>query len=250
MESFWAYMAQNNAKELLHSIPSPNYLDLQHPYHRYPIVGLDELIGPLPAGFRNLALQYRLSVPVMTLVNRVVTSSRYINQIEGCLGGLSSGIPNAANMQETEYAVRLLACTDLTLVERSVCIGILTSILDRTRTERFSPLYIQHMRYHAEELCLWQDMFEDSDRDLAEFYLWVAIDIAGTMMPPKIPSLPRDYEDDARFKLLMVVMQKYGHLSWIQALEILEKFIAEPRGVESWHNSWKLGLKHIHEIHP
>ncbi|KIW69955.1 hypothetical protein PV04_02267 [Phialophora macrospora] len=250
MESFWAYMAKNNTKELLHSIPSPSYLDLQHPYHRYPVAGLDELISPLPAGFRALALHYRLSVPVMTLVNRVVTSSRYINQVEGRFGAVSPGPPNAANMQETEYAVRLLACTDLTLVERSVCIGMLTSILDRTRTERFSPLYIQHMRYHAEELCLWQDMFEDRDRDLAEFYLWVAIDIAGTMMPPKIPFLPRDYKEDARFRLLMVVMQKYGHLGWTQALAILEKFIAEPRGVESWHNSWKLGVKHMDEMHP
>lgn len=80
--------------------------------------------------------------------------------------------------------MRLPACTDLTLIERALCIGILISILDSTRTERFSPHYLEHMKHHAEELCLWQDKFEDTD--FAEFYLWAAFDIAGTMLPPNL----------------------------------------------------------------
>lgn len=48
--------------------------------------------------------------------------------------------------------MRLPACTDLTLIERALCIGILISILDSTRTERFGPHYLEHMKHHAEEL--------------------------------------------------------------------------------------------------
>ena len=244
MESFWAYMVKNNLKQRPASVPSPDYLDLQHPYHRNPIVGLDQLIAPLPSGFRSLAFNYRMSVPVITLINHVITKGRYINQLEDCAEGSSHGTFNATSLQETEYTARLLASTDLTLIERSICIGILISILDRTRTERFSALYMQHMQLHAEELCQWQDIFEDTD--LADFYLWAAIGIAGNMMPPKTPFLTPKYKEDKRFKLLMVAMQKYGHLSWEDVLDILKKFIAEPRCVESWHNAWKLGLQHLH----
>jgi len=200
------------------------------------------LIAPLPSGFRNLVLNYRLSVPVITLIHRCQTKAQYIDQIDAS----SSGVLNAMNLQETEYAVRLLACTDLTVIERAICIGMLISILDSTRTERFSQLYVGHMQHHAEELCLWQAMFEDND--LFEFYLWAAMDIAGTMLPPKMPSLSPNYMSDKRFKLLMVVMKRYEYLGWSEVLKVCRQFFAKPRCVESWYNSWQLGLKHLHEL--
>lgn len=109
-----------------------------------------------------------------------------------------------------------------------------------------SALYLQQMQHHAEELCLWEGIFEETD--LAEFDLWAAIDIVGTMLPPKILSLPRSYKDNKLFKLLIILMQKYGHLDWGDGFNIVPKFIAEPRCIESWHNSWRLGLKHLQDV--
>lgn len=243
MESFCAYLAQNIAGEDRWSISQPDYLTLRHPYHRPPITGLDQLTSPLPAGFRSLVFNYRLSVPVITLINRVVTEERYISQIVSCQSDQSSWTPNGANMQEAEYAARLLASTDLTLVERSVCIGILISTLGRTRTERFSALYIQNIQHHAEELGEWQDMFQAPD--LGDFYLWAAMEISATMMSPNAPVLSSKHQNDSRLKLLMVVMRNYGHMRWDEALEILNKFIVVPRCAEIWHSSWNLGMKHV-----
>jgi hypothetical protein len=233
-------MSKHSPKESDQSLQLSNYLTLEHPYHRLPVTGLDRLIESLPPGFRNLALNYRLSVPVITLISRVTATA---HDIDHYLDPLPSKAPNAANMQETEYAVRLLACTKLTIIERSICMSILVSVLDRTRTERFSGLYLQHLQRHAGELSELQELFEEPD--LSDFYLWAALHIAGTMIPPKVPALSSDYERDKRFQLLMAVMQKYSHLSWADCLTILQSFIPEGRCVESWHNSWKLGLMHI-----
>jgi len=200
-----------------------NNVCLPYPYHRQPIDSLAELIPALPAGFRNLALNYRLSVPVMTLIHRVAIKGESIDQTHQ---QAPTPTINAVNMQEVEYCVRLLTCPDITLLERACCIGLLVAVMDSSRTERFSPYYEQQLQFHSEELVGNRDMFRE-DIDLSEFYVWAAFDIAATIVPPRRGVLSPNYR------------------WWDDVLDIPKKFFSTPRCIESWHNCWELGLDYL-----
>ena len=220
-----------------------NNVCLPYPYHRQPVASLPEMITALPAGFRSLALNYRLSVPVMTLIHRVTIKGEYIDQMHQ---QAPTATINAANMQEVEYCVRLLTCPDITLVERACCIGLLVAVMDSSRTEHFSPYYEQQLQFHSKELLGNREMFRDID--LSEFYVWAAFDIAATMVPPRRAFLSPNYRSDIRFELLLAVLRQSRHLRWDDVLDILNKFFSTPRCIESWHSCWKLGLDYLAQL--
>jgi hypothetical protein len=244
MEGFWAYMSRDQCVDIDLHEPSRSIADFQHPYNRVPIAGLDELISTLPPGFRDLALNYRLSLPVITLISRSTLGALSIDQI----GGGRIDIPNATSMQETEYAARLLACSRLTVIERSICVGIMISIMERTMSERFSSLYTTHIQQHAEELLIWQGHFKAPD--LAELYLWAAMKTIGTLVPTTHSAPAALHEDDSRFELLMSVVQRYSELPWPQVLDLIRKFIVVPKCIKHWQYAWELGLKYSAQGQP
>jgi hypothetical protein len=198
------------------------------------------MIRALPSGFRELTLNYRLSVPVITLLHRVVTKQAYINQVVGIKGAREI---NAANLQEAEYCVRLLACTDLTVIERACCIGVLIAVLGCTRSERFSPLYTQKIRHHSMELLSWQAKFADTD--LADCFLWVSLDLAGTMFPQGHTCVPSKFRNDSRYLLLMATVGRYQHLRWEDVVIIMRRFLWTLPRLQSCHSAWQLGQNEL-----
>jgi hypothetical protein len=193
------------------------------------------MITDLPPGFRNLALNHRLDVPTMTMIHKVKTKAAYINQV----WLTRSGAPDATNLQEAESCATLLTRSDLTVVQRACCIGIMVAIVDCTRSERFSPLYEKQIKHHATELMSWQDLF--TEPDLKEYYLWVCLDIAATLFPPKVDTIADNLETDERFVLLMSLMKKYGPMAWPEVGMVMQKFFWSPPCLESWENAWEFG---------
>ncbi|KIV81687.1 hypothetical protein PV11_03857 [Exophiala sideris] len=241
LERFWAYMSKHS-QTLQGSIAQRHNVSLLEPSHHTPVANFTEMISVLPPGFRTMALNNRLSEPVLTLIHRITTEAEHIIQINPSYG---SSTVNATNMQEAEHCAQLLTSTDLTFIDRASCIGLLVVIMDSSRTERFSGYYDQQLQMHAEEIRLSNEIFQDAD--LSDFYLWVALDIVGTMVPPRRSALPENYQADTRFTLLLAVLRKYGHLSWEEVLAVLKRFFFTARCIESWHNSWELGFRHLNE---
>lgn len=215
-------------------------LDLSYPYNREPIAELGEMISALSSGFRDLTLNYRLSVPVITLLHRVITKQACINQVTRVKSG--RGV-NAANLQEAEYCVRLLACNDLTVVERACCIGILVAVVSCTRSERFSPLYVQQIRHHSMELLSWQSKFVDTD--LAECFLWVSFDLAGTIFPPQTTCINTNPRNDSRYVLLMDTAERFQDLQWEDVVAIMQKFLWTTPRLESCRNAWQFAQNEL-----
>ncbi|KAK4937473.1 hypothetical protein LTR10_021925 [Elasticomyces elasticus] len=241
LERFWAYMSKHS-QTLQASIAQGHNVSLLELSHHTPIANFADMISVLPPGFRTMALNNRLSQPVLTLLHRITTEAEHIIQINPSYG---SSTVNATNMQEAEHCAQLLTSSDLTFIDRASCIGLLVVIMDSSRTERFSGYYDQQLQMHAEEIRLSNEVFQDAD--LSDFYLWVALDIVGTMVPPRRPALPENYQADTRFTLLLAVLQNYGDLSWEEVLTVLKRFFFTARCVESWHNSWELGFRHLNE---
>lgn len=248
LEGFWAYISQNqdnmpNIHQHDQSMSeSLEDLNLSCPYNREPIAELGEMIPALPSGFRDLTLNYRLSVPVITFLHRVVTEQACINQVASVKGVREI---NAANLQEAEYCVRLLACTDLTVIERACCIGVLIAVLGCTRSERFSPLYAQQIRHHSMELLSWQAKFADTD--LAECFLWVSLDLAGTMFPQGQACVPTKVRNDSRYLLLMATAERYQHLQWEDVIITMRRFLWTTSRLHSCHNAWQFGQNELEE---
>ncbi|KAI1608489.1 hypothetical protein EDD36DRAFT_448313 [Exophiala viscosa] len=241
LERFWAYMSKHSQQRDTLTAQRHNAIPPM-PSDRPPIANLEEIASILPPGFRTMAMNNRLSEPVLMLIHRVVTQGEHILQISPSYG--SSSI-NATNMQEAEHCARLLTDSDVTFIDRASCIGLLVVIMDSSRTERLSGYYDQQLQMHAEEIRVSQEMFQDADQ--SDLYLWVALDTVGTMVPPRRPALPENYEADARFELLLAVVQQYRHLSWDEVLTVLKKFFFTARCIESWYNSWTLALRHLGE---
>lgn len=217
-------------------------LDLKCPYNREPITAFGEMISALPSGFRMLALNYRLSVPVITLLHRVITREAYINQVKG-VKGLNE--INATNLQEAEYCARLLAFTDLTVVERACCIGVFTSVLGCTRSERFSPLYVQQIQHHSQELLSWQEKFAGTD--LAECFLWVSLDLAATLFPLGKTNLSETIRTDPRYMLLMAIAQSYESRQWEEVRLAIQRFSWSLVGLESCQTAWRFGQTELEQ---
>ncbi|KAK5055203.1 hypothetical protein LTR84_012952 [Exophiala bonariae] len=241
LEVFWAYMSQNqeNLTILQQSgqlIPARSEdLDLTCPYNREPITDFGEMISALPPGLRELTSDYRLSVPVITLLHRVITREAQINQVESVKGVREV---NATNLQEAEYCARLLAFTDLTTVERACCIGVFTSLLGCTRSERFSPLYVQQIQHHSQELLSWQGKF--ADLDLAECFLWVSLGLVATMFPScKTSQLPGTMETDPRYMLLMAIAQSHQNWLWEEVKVVIQRFSWSTLRLESYQTAWQ-----------
>jgi len=215
-------------------------LDLRYPYNREPIAELGQMISALPSGFRDLTLNYRLSVPVITLLHRVVTKQACINQVISVKRGREV---NAANLQEAEYCVRLLACDDLTVVERVCCIGILIAVVSCTRSERFSPLFVQQVRHHSLELLSWQSKFVDTD--LAGCFLWVSLDLAGTMFPPRTTHINTNPRNDSRYVLLMETAERFHHLQWNDVVTVIQRFLWTAPRLDSCRNAWEFAQNEL-----
>lgn len=83
------------------------------------------MILALPEGFRELALQHRLSISVITLAHRINPLGPFL--AHHSLGAITEKhgkrVPNTENLQQSEYCTRLLASPNLTPLQRAICIS-------------------------------------------------------------------------------------------------------------------------------
>lgn len=203
---------------------------------------LFELIEGLPPGFRRLALNYRLSMPVFTLIYRVVSNKDEVQPPDYESGASEV---NAANHQEWLYCLRLLSDESMTQVERTCCIGLMLTIVDRSHSAGHSPHYRQQIRHHAEELATIEDKFLQDD--LSDMFLWVSLNIVGHVCQKRAleqgSGTGLGLGEDDRIDLLLVLVRRYAALTWDDVLAIMNKFMRAPRQEENWRYAWQMGRK-------
>ena len=221
----------------------------------------------LPPGFRAVALSKtpRLSLPMINLVHRISTIDALLHH--GVPSSLITrhGEPiikkhdNAANLQELEYCLRLLASSELNKLERTICMAILTVLMDCTRSERMSEIWDKQSQANCQ--IVLQVMKDDAEWDSLEgveknCYVWAALNMAGTIVPPRSwnQTWPKDGgRGDARFDLAIRVVREYGRygrgFTWEEIQGMLTAFFWTDGCVESWRNMWGLAVRHLAEQH-
>jgi hypothetical protein len=194
----------------------------------------------IPTGFHPLILAPgTLSTPILTLLYRISTLNGLLNHNLPSASITRGGKPlllssvNASNLQELERCVTLLCQPTLTLLERSICISILTILMICSRSEKMSAVWEQQTQRHSVELLqtlndpvIWGQLNEDEKR----CFLWSSIDLAASLVPPMNwrNTWPSDGgRGDKRLVLAMGVVRKYKN-----------RYAGGLEGV-SWRGNWE-----------
>ncbi|KIV96031.1 hypothetical protein PV10_03613 [Exophiala mesophila] len=245
VESFWTYICTNPPQPEASSPdvqPPPSatadYVDIACPYVRKSSADLFEMIQGLPLGFRRLALNYRRSVPVMALIYGVVSNN---DEIHAPDYESSPSEVNAANHQEWLYCLRLLSDINITPVERTCCIGLMLTIVDRSHSAGHSPHYRQQIRHHAKELSSGKGRF--LQEDVSDMFLWVSLNIVGRDFQKRAQEQGSGLGEDDKIELLLVLVRRHAALKWDDVLARMNNFIPAPRQEGDWRYAWQLGHK-------
>lgn len=215
-----------------------------------PVADLMERISTLPSGFACLALNHQLSGGVIDLLCRIVSQQDHINAM---FTAGSAGDVNGANLEEIENCMRLLGRSDLTLIERVCCMGVVIRLTDPGRLSgKISAIYVQEVQRHATNVLGWQRAF--SEPDLSDCFLWLAMCMAATMFPPQGGPLPSRFRDDSRFTLLMAVARQYEGMAWGDVLKLLHRFFTIEAWLVSWAEAWRIAEEELRgqneDLHP
>ena len=154
----------------------------------------------------------------------------------------SAGDVNGANLEEIETCMRLLGRSDLSLIERVCCMGVMIRLTDPGRLSgRISAIYEEEVKRHAEGVLGWQVAFEE-DEDLMQCFLWLAMCMAVTMVSPKGGGLVGGVREDARFRLLMAVARWYHRegVEWDEVKRILDGFFTIDEWWDGWERMWRM----------
>ena len=226
LEAFWTYICSQPQllKEPITCQPLTDS-SITCPFNRCtPPDDMGRVLSELPPGIAVLACQHRLSVPVISLVHRVNMFDSWITHLDFPTpritrhgqqhydrSRLKNGklVFNASNLQELEYAARLLGTPGLTYVERVCCIAMLIVCISSTRSEQNSAINMEHIQSLADELL--KAPLDENDPFATHLYIWVSLNLARTMLPgtatEQMEAFPMKGgqwdEADKRFKLAL-----------------------------------------------
>lgn len=256
IESFWGYISRDenvqseSGQEDSENPPRLRGDEMRNRHDSEPVADLVERISTLPSGFACLALNQQLSSGVIDLLCRIVSQQDHINAM---FTAGSAGDVNGANLEEIENCMRLLGRSDLTLIERVCCMGVVIRLTDPGRLSgKISAIYVQEVQRHATIVLGWQMAF--SEPGLSECFLWLAMCMAATMFPSQRGILPRRFRDDSRFTLLMAVARQHEGMAWDDVLETLKGFFTIEEWLASWAQAWRIAEEELQgqseDLHP
>ena len=261
LESFWAYLSQQ--PHLLQgqsaiSATAGAKIDLTPTLHSVgPIPAVEEMLPRLPAGFRVLAEQRRLGRSLVYLIHQI---SAYDLSLQHAVPtylihrGAVRKVTNfktpdnrevtvASNLHFCEQLASLLATSELNSLEKVFCIGAFIVLLGSARTEQLSPIYFTQLQHHAGELL--EIAMDENDPVAADLVAWSIFNVASTLVPSKLSSLPNNYQDDVRFALTVKVVTHFSATrTWDDMQRALQRFIWNDGCGSSWKHVWDLGLEH------
>ena len=223
VETFWQYI-----RSTIWPIAEPetpiteevSVLDDQ----RSPDEDIDAVLSKIPRGIAALAAAGRLRPAVVSLVQHVKAFDDWICHLDfphpsGTKNGsqfydkarLKGGKLsfNASNLQEMEYAVRLLGIPDLSELEKSVVYAMLIVCMSSTRSEQNSAVNQRHIQHLAGELL--KCPLDEEDPLATHLYIWIYLNLARTMVPgnprEQLESFPEHsaelYSGDKRLDLAL-----------------------------------------------
>lgn len=223
------------------------------------------MMSYLPSGLQALCFgdSPRISLPVMTLLHRISTIdgllSHHLPSIRSTRHGrlIRQESLNASNLQELEHWVRMLAEPGLSKLERATCVAMLNLLMDSSRSEQLSEVWLKQLQLECEPLLDTFDNAEEweaMDQDERNWFIWVVIDIAGSMVPPR--SFNQRWpgqggRGDKRLELAVRVVEEYGAKgkgwSWEELQDMLTQFFWTDGCVLSWKNVWELACRYVEE---
>ena len=261
LESFWAYLSHQPhllQGQIVMSVTPAAMINVSSTFRRAdPVPPVEEMLPHLPAGFRALAEQRRLGGSLLHLIHHI---AEYDLSLQHAVpthlthrGGVRKfanfktpdgrKVTVASNLHFCEQLAKLLATSELNLLEKVFCIGAFIVLLGSAQTEQFSPIYFTQLQHHAGELL--EIPLDENDPAATDLVAWTIFNVVSTMVPSRLSVLPDNYQDDLRFALTVKVV---GHFSatrtWEDMQTALRMFIWSDACVSGWRDVWDLGMEH------
>jgi hypothetical protein len=219
------------------------------------------MLSYLPAGLQALSFgeHRKISLPVATMIHRISVTDGLLNHSLPSPRAARNGKPirrdalNATNLQEVEHLALLLVDPTLNTLEHATCVAMLNLLMDSSRSEQLSEVWLKRIQVECDSLL---EIFNDIEQrrrmneDELSWFAWVAIDIAGSMVPPRSfcerwPA--QGGRGDRRLDLAVKVYEIYGPAgrdwTWEQMRGMLKQFFWTDGCVLSWKHVWELAQK-------
>jgi hypothetical protein len=261
LEGLWAYLCQQRKEDEfeisvlpLQAVPDDQLASALKDYS--PSV---DILALLPPGYHRLAKQNRLSMAVISLLAMLGRYDMHLHHdppagglkregrcIEPIIFRTRRGAPvrNAANLSAVEAIVRILLQPSLAYVERMLCNGLLFLCLDMTRAEKRSHIYNRQIEGLFEQML--DAPFDDNDPAATNLYAWMCTEAAASMLPPRVESIPKNFKDDTRFKLMMKVVRHFSTRTSVEEFcNTMKTFVYADHCVVAMVNAWNIGLSHM-----
>jgi hypothetical protein len=220
------------------------------------------MLSYLPAGLQALSFgeHRKISLPVATMIHRISVTDGLLNHSLPSSRAARNGKPirqdalNATNLQELEHLALLLVDPSLNTLERATCVALLNLLMDSTRSEQLSEVWLEQIQLECDSLL---GLFNDTEQmrqmneDELSWLTWVAMDIAGSMVPPRSfrgrwPA--HGGRGDRRLDLAVKVYEMYGPAgrdwTWDQMRGMLKQFFWTDGCILSWKHVWELCQKY------
>ena len=155
---------------------------------------------------------------------------------------------NTCNLQLLEQAISLLSTEQLPALDRVVAISILDLLIDITRVEKLSTIWLQHRDERCLELIqLCEVNLKIWDQDELDCWAWAAIDLIGAAVPPRSLTLQiRSNDNDVKMRLAQLIFGIFGSsggglgLPWAEMEQKLKDFFWMDSCVVSWECCWRM----------
>lgn len=260
LESFWAYFSSQPhlMDSDLYTQPTPNtMIGVIHVIHNDgQSANTSQMLPRLPEGFQVLAERGYLGRDLLSIICDVaeLDSSLYhepptpvvyhksIIKFTNSKMRDGSATTIASSLRFCEQLARLFANSNLSIVEKTCCIGMFVILIGSTRSEQLSSIYFTQLQHHSKELL---DLpIRELDSEMVDLAAWSMFNVASTMVPPRFSRLPENYQNDLRYVLAVKIVAHFSaSRTWEEMHASLSKFIWSSVCMTAWKNVWDIGMQ-------